>query len=86
MDIPTITNENIYEIFGLDEEDMICIEKFKESGEGRLSPEKIQEFKDFNIEKYYPEIKNIIQNEKDKTVSISKDFFKTPKNKKTVKK
>jgi hypothetical protein len=86
MDIPTITNENIYDIFGLDEEDKICINKFKQNGEGRLTPEKIQEFKDFDIEKYYPRVKNIIKNEEDKTPSIPKDFFKTPKNKKTVKK
>ena len=46
MDIPIITNENIYDIFGLDEEDMICINKFKQTGEGRLTPEKIQEFKE----------------------------------------
>jgi superfamily II DNA or RNA helicase len=59
MDIPIITNENIYDIFGLDEEDKICINKFKQTGEGRLTPEKIQEFKDFDLQKYYPEIKNI---------------------------
>jgi hypothetical protein len=44
-----ITDELLIKLFGLSEEDLIGYEKYKLYGEGRLSPEKIAEFKNFDI-------------------------------------
>jgi len=47
-----ITDEYLIELFDLSKEDLICLEIYKQKGEGRLPEEKIIEMKNFNIEKY----------------------------------
>ena len=44
-----ITDELLIKLFALTTDDLIDYEKYKKTGEGRLSPEKIDEFKQFNI-------------------------------------
>jgi len=46
-----ITDEDLIKLFKLDKEDLKCIEKYKQSGEGRLSESKIKEFKGWSIGK-----------------------------------
>lgn len=47
-----ITNDLLINLFGLTEQDLDCLEKYKQYGEGKLPSEKIIEFKQFNIRNF----------------------------------
>ena len=49
-----ITDEFLIDLFKLTKTDLIGYENYKTSGEGRLPPETIEEFKDFNLATYKP--------------------------------
>ena len=100
MNIPTITNENIYNIFKLDDEDKKCINIFKLHGEGRLTDSKIKEFKNWKLGKvlskssviepgpeHIPDVEGPIPiSPKPKSKSKPKSKPKSPKPKKTINK
>ena len=44
-----ITDEDLIKLFKLDKEDIECIEKYKQNGEGRLTESKIKEFKNWRM-------------------------------------
>ena len=44
-----ITDEFLIHLFKLNKKDIICLEKYKKSGEGKLTLEKIKEFESFKI-------------------------------------
>jgi hypothetical protein len=44
-----INDADLIKLFKLDKEDIKCIEKYKENGEGRLSDSKIKEFKNWRL-------------------------------------
>lgn len=62
-DITKITNKSeisdnyLFDLLKLSQEDIRCIEIYSKSGEGRLSKEQIHQFTSFNIRKFIPNFK-----------------------------
>jgi len=87
-----ITDDFLIKLFKLTTNDIKCLEKYKISGEGRLTNVKINAFKNFdiNVHKNIPksETKKTLKKSIEKTVSIPSNLFKTQSSKsiKTFKK
>jgi len=71
-----ITDDLLIQLFGLTKKDLICLEKYKQRGEGKLPAEKISQFKKFNI-------KQILTNAKINTIKKMKE--QSPRKKSTRK-
>jgi hypothetical protein len=52
-----ITDEDLIELLKLNNSDIECIEKYKNTGEGRLTAEQISRFNQFDIKQYVPNFK-----------------------------